>query len=92
VARKSLAEQIYPEYRDEFPGSDTWLVVYDFQGVKPTTKVYNNISRIMNLAEGQLIQYSVFMTGDRRAAKAVKDLVQRYGGQVFLFRGEMTKL
>jgi len=46
----------------------------------------------MNLAEGQLIQYSVFMTGDRRAAKAVKDLVQHYGGQVFLFRGEMTKL
>jgi len=68
------------------------LVVYDFQGVKPTTKFYNNISRIMNLAEGQLIQYSVFMTGDRRAAKAVKDLVQHYGGQVFLFRGEMTKL
>jgi hypothetical protein len=93
MGRKSLAEQIYQEYQEETPGNDTWLVVYDFQGIKPTTKFYDNISRIMNLTEdSQLVQYSVFMTRDQRAAKAVKDLVQHYNGQVSMFKGEMVEL
>ena len=93
MGRKSLAEQIYEKYQEENPGSDTWLVIYDFQGIKPTTKFYDNITRIKNLAEGsQLLQYSVFMTRDQRAAKAVKDLVQHYEGQVSLFKGEIIEL
>ena len=93
MGRKSLAEQIYEKYQGEQPGNDTWLVVYDFQGIKPTTKFYDNIKRIISLAkEGQLLQCSVFMTRDQRAAKTVKDLVQHYDGQVSLFKGEIVEI
>ena len=72
-ARRSLAEQIYKQYKDEEPSEETWLIVYDFQGIKPTSKFYDNINRIRTLLEdGQLIQYSVY-----RTARAL-ELQQRF--------------
>ena len=72
MGRKSLAEQIFEEYKEEMPGENTWLIIYDFPGIKPTSKFYNNLNRIKTLAtDGQLVQYSVFMTRDQRAAKAM---------------------
>ena len=93
MGRRSLAEQIWEKYAEEPNGQETWLVIYDFQENKPTTKFYDNINRIQTLAEdGQLIQYSVYMTRDQRAAKAIRDLVHHYEGQVFTFRGEITEI
>ena len=34
------------------------------------------------------MQYSVFMTGSRRAAMAVVKLTRHYGGEVMVFKGE----
>ena len=91
--RKSLAEKIFEEYKDQESGEDTWLVIYDFPNMKPTTKFYDNLNRIKTLAEdGQLVQYSVYMTRDKRAAKAMRDLVKHYDGQVMMFRGELVDL
>jgi hypothetical protein len=93
MGRRSLAEQIWKQYTEEEPGTHTWLVIYDFKGTKPTTKFYDNIHRIQALGtDGDLIQFSVFMTHDRRAAKAVRDLIRHYDGQVTVFRGEPTEL
>ena len=93
MGRKSLAEQIFEPYSKEEPGNNTWLVIYDFQDSKPTTKFYNNINRIRGLAEdGQLVQFSVYMTKDQRAAKSVRDLVRHYDGQVMMFQGELVDL
>ena len=93
MGRKSLAEQIFKEYEKEEPGEDTWLIIYDFPGMKPTGKFYDNLNRIKSLAtDGQLVQYSVYMTHDQRAAKAMRDLVKHYGGIVMLFRGELIDL
>ena len=93
MGRRSLAEQIWEKYSEEPKGQETWLVIYDFQETKPTTKFYDNINRIQTLAEnGQLIQYSVYMTRDQRAAKAIRDLVHHYKGQVFTFKGEITEI
>ena len=90
MGRKSLAEQIWETHRETPPGDQTWLVIYDFQESKPPTKLYDNINRINNLAQdGQLIQYSVYMTRDQRAAKTIQDLVKHYDGSVMLFRGEL---
>ena len=41
--------------------------------------------------DGDLTQFSVYMTRDRRAAKAVRDLIRHYDGQVTVFRGELDK-
>ncbi len=93
MGRRSLAEKLYEEYKKEEPGEDTWLIIYDFPGIKPTTKFYDNLNRIKTLAiDGQLVQYSVFMTRDQRAAKTTRDLVKHYDGQVMMFRGEPVDL
>jgi len=93
MGRKSLAHQIFEEYKKEKPGEDTWLIIYDFPGIKPTGKFYDNLKRIKSLAnDGQLVQYSVYMTRDQRAAKATRDLVKHYDGQVMMFKGELVDL
>jgi hypothetical protein len=93
MGRRSLAKKIFEEYLEEEPGEDTWLIIYDFPGMKPTSKFYDNLNRIKALAEdGQLVQYSVFMTRDQRAAKAMRDLVKHYDGQVMMFKGELAYL
>ena len=54
---------------------------------------YHNLKRIKTLAnDGQLVQYSVYMTRDQRAAKAMRDLVKHYDGQVMTFKGEQVDL
>jgi hypothetical protein len=93
MGKRSLAEKIFDEYKEQDPGENTWLIIYDFPRVKPTSKFYDNLNRIKTLAEdGQLVQYSVFMTRDQRAAKAMRDLVKHYDGQVMMFRGELADL
>ena len=92
MGRQSLAQQIYEEYREEPPGDTTWLLIYDFPGIKPTGKFYDNINRITTYAtDGQLIQYSVYMTKDQRAAKAIHDIVKHYDGEVMMFKGELIQ-
>ena len=93
MGRRSLAAQIFNEYEKEEPGENTWLIIYDFPGMKPTGKFYDNLNRIKNLAQdGQLVQYSVYMTRDQRAAKAIRDLVKHYDGQVMMFKGALADL
>ena len=61
--------------------------------MKPTGKYIDNLNRIKSLAnDGQLVQYSVFMTRDQRAAKSIRDLVKHYDGMVMLFKGELSDL
>lgn len=92
MGRRSLAETIWEEHQKEDQGNKTWLVIYDFQESKPPTKLYDNIQRINKLAEdGELIQYSVYMTKDQRAAKSIQDLVRHYDGQVYLFTGRLVE-
>ena len=92
MGRRSLADQFLESYMDEDPGEDSWLVLYDFHGTKPTNKFYDNLRRIKaQTRKGQLIQYSVYMTRDRRAAKAIRDLVQYYKGEATLFKGELSE-
>ena len=61
-------------------------IIYDFQGTKPTARAQAQTQ------EGKLIQYSVYMTKDQRAAKAIKDLVQHYQREATLFKGQLADL
>ena len=90
MGRRSLAETYYEQYdEDKAPG--LWLVVYDFKGIKPSTKFWANLTRLKGLSGGTLLQYSVFMTWDSRAARAARDLVDHYAGVGILFRGEIIE-
>jgi hypothetical protein len=93
MGRRSLAETLYEQYKNQEPGTETWLILYDFPGIKPTGKFYNNLNRIKTLTQdGQLIQNSVYMTRDQRAAQTIRDLVKHYDGQAMLFAGELRDL
>ena len=93
MGRRSIAEKILEPYLEEDPGEDTWLILYDFHETKPTNKFYDNLKRIQaKTREGKLIQYSVYMTRDKRAAKAIRDLVQHYKGVATLFKGELADI
>ena len=58
MGRRNLAQQIFEEYEKEDPGEDTWLIIYDFPGIKPTGKFYDNLNRIKTMAtDGQVMMF-----------------------------------
>jgi len=89
VGRKSLAEELLEkaEQYEEIKG--TWLVIYDFKGLKPSPRFWGNLKRLMRLVgEGSMVQYSVFRIGSRRGAVAAVMLAEHYGAQVMTFKGD----
>ena len=91
MGRKYLADRFYEYYREEEPGELAWLVLYDFEKIKPSGRFYSNLTRAMIIGQdGIMVQYSCFLTWDQRVAKTVRDLVVHYGGDVFVFRGEIV--
>ncbi len=91
MGRESLADRFFEKYREEEKGSQTWLILYDFKEVKPSTRFWENLKRLQEKSvESTLVQYSVLMTRDERVAKAAADLVMYYGGDVVKFRGELV--
>lgn len=88
MGRISLAKKYYEETEtDDEKG--TWLVLYDFKGIKPSGKFWTNLKRVHALVgEGSLIQYSVFTTESKRGAITAVRLAKHYGAQVKLFKAE----
>ena len=95
MARKSLAEELYEEAEEDAPGEEggKWLLLYDFEGVKPGTKFYRNLARLCALRGGtEIIQYSALLTGSRRIATAMKNLAAHYGAKTTVFKVLETDL
>ena len=94
MGRRSLAKKYFEEIPMEEDGEDgTWIVLYDFKGIKPNSKFWVNIRRLIGLAgSGSLVQYSVFMTRSKRGAVATVKLVRHYGGEVMVFKGEEVEI
>ena len=91
---RSLSEKFYEDACSEPEDRDaTWLVVYDFEGSKPSVKFWVNLGRLASLSGGsRLIQRSVFLTRSRRVALALRMLVKHYGGVVEVFRGSLAEI
>ena len=94
MGRRSLAEKFYEQVeRDYEEERGTWLVLYDFKGVKADGKFWTNMKRVGNLVEGgSLVQYSVFTTASKRGAITVSRLAEHYGGETILYRAERMDL
>jgi hypothetical protein len=82
--RKSYAYQLLESLKDEEETDEVYLVSYDFIEDKPNPSFWNNLQKIILDAGGEKIQYSVYY-GDRRGAKAVKQLATLYGADVRCF-------
>ena len=94
MGRKSLAEKIYMQVEEDYEEDrGTWLVLYDFKGIKANSKFWINIKRVENLVDGgSLIQYSVFTTASKRGAITVLRLAKHYGAETILYRAERMDL
>lgn len=94
MGRKSMAEKLYERVKgDHEEELGTWLVLYDFKGLKPSTKFWTNVKRVMNLVNGgSLIQYSVFKTASKRGAITVLRLAKHYGADTILYGAEEMDL
>ena len=88
MGRKSLAKKIYETISTE-KEKGTWLVLYDFKAIKPSSKFWTNLKRIQTIVgEGGLIQYSVFKTQSKRGALTVVKLAQHYGANTEIYKAE----
>jgi hypothetical protein len=88
MPRKSLAEVLYDEAEDtpEVEGEE-WLLLYDFEGIKPGTKFYTNLARLSALKDRtELIQYSALLTSSRRVALAARSLAAHYRAKTTMFK------
>ena len=92
MGRISLAKKFYEE-TENIPQEDgTWLVLYDFKGIKPSTKYWTNLNRLIKITGGgSLIQYSVFTTKEKRAAAVAKRLAEHYGAETIMYRVEKVE-
>ncbi len=89
MGRKSLAEKYYQETENIPQENGTWLVLYDFKEIKPSTQYWTNLRRLIKIAGGgSLVQYSVFTTKEKRAAAVAKRLAEHYGAETIVYRVE----
>lgn len=94
MGRKSLAQIFYDELKKkEETKTDSevgqWIVIYDFPKIKSRTKFWTNLHRLRSkTGVGGLIQYSVFITPDKKTATSAVKLVQHYDGEVECFKVE----
>ncbi len=88
MGRKSLAQKIFEETEPDNE-KGTWLVLYDFKAIKPSSKFWTNQKRIQTIVgEGALIQYSVFKTQSKRGALTAVKLAQHYGANTEIYKAE----
>lgn len=94
MGRKSLAEKIYEQVKkSHMEEMGTWLVLYDFKGMKANSNFWTNIKRVEDLVNGgSLIQYSAFTTESKRGAITVHLLAEHYGAEAVLYRAERIKI
>ena len=82
--RKSIAKKLLEELEDEEETENTYLVSYDFIEKKPHHRFWSNLRDIITDTGCERIQYSVYY-GDRKGAKAVRELAMIYGADVRWF-------
>jgi len=94
MGRKSLAKKLYERVKEDHEEElGTWLVLYDFKGLKPTTKFWTNVKRVIDLVNGgSLVQYSVFKTNSKRGAITVLRLAKHYGAETILYGAQEMNL
>ncbi len=89
MPRKSLADEYYEETEDMEDNENVeWLIIYDFESIKSSTKFWTNLHKLQDKSVGSgLIQQSVFKTRSGRVAAASKRLAEHYGASVQVFKG-----
>jgi hypothetical protein len=83
MVNTSIAYRLLDDEADE---GGSWIIVYDFKGVKPNPNFWAKLKRISGSRGGGLIQYSVYRARRHSEARAISGLVRHYGGEAKEFR------
>ena len=75
---------ILEELPDEDSTENMYLVSYDFIKEKPHHRFWNNLREIISLTGELRFQYSVYY-GNRKGARAVRELATRYRAEVLWY-------
>lgn len=86
--RRSIANRILEDLKDESVEEECFLVLYDFSG-KISNYFYKNLDIIRNtLGDGVSIQKSVIQCKYARTMRAIERLAKHYKAEVLVFRVE----
>jgi len=86
MGRRSNAQVLQEDMEEIEDEQETFLIIYDFIGLKPSKRFWENLSRIsMESALSGLIQYSVYLACSLREAILVARLAESYDADSMIF-------
>jgi hypothetical protein len=89
VGKIPLARKIFFEMREKHKGNNgTWIVLYLFND-KPNSRFYDNLNRLKGMLENNTVFPSCFITDSKAGALTLQKLVNHYGGEVLVYKGEL---
>ena len=84
--RRSIANKILEDLKDESVEEDCFLVLYDFSG-KISNYFYRNLNLIRDtLGDGVSVQKSAIQCKYERTAKAIQLLCKHYTAEVLVYK------
>ncbi len=92
MGRTSIAQSILDEITGTNDEETMFIVAYDFKKINPSTRFYENLHRIAEKTSSGLVQYSVFMTGNRKSVNAVAKLAEHYGAEAIVVEGNQLEI
>ena len=92
MGRKSFAQKFFEELEVEDGFDYSWIVLYNFHGVKPNPNFWSNLKRLSEIAGGELTHYSVYRTNSLRGTVVADRLARHYGAETLVYKGEEMDL
>jgi hypothetical protein len=86
MGRRSIAQILFDEMEEIEDEKETFIIVYDFRGFKPSKRFWENLKRIGKENEDTgLVQYSVYLANGLKEAIVVARLAEFYGADAMIF-------
>lgn len=88
MGRRSRADHLIDEFRDEPEGPGRYVLAYDFRG-RVSNRFWSNLDIVLGRrGGGRAVQRSVVLVSSERAARIIARLVRHYGGEAAAFKVE----
>jgi len=88
MGRKSMADQLIDEFRDEPEGPGLYVLAYDF-GSRISNRFWSNLNIVLKRGGGgHAFQRSIVLVTSEKATRIIAKLVKHYGGEAAAFKIE----
>jgi len=88
MGRKSVAEQLIEEFKNEPEGPGLYILAYDFSS-RISNRFWTNLNIILKRGGGgHTFQRSIVLVTSEKATRIIAKLVKHYGGEADAFKIE----